>query len=59
MPKPKHGANAPNQPDAASATSKQTVDGLKLFSGGEFDDWCRSVFTPFLQRKKLARVLDP
>ena len=59
MPSYKFGASVPTKPEAASAASKETKDGLKLFVGGEFDDWLRTVFTPFLQRRKLARVLDP
>ena len=43
----------------SNAQPKVTADGLVCFLGGEFDDWNRTVFLPFLRRKKLARVLDP
>ena len=44
---------------SSNVLPKTTADGLVCFLGGEFDDWNRSVFLPFLRRKKLARVLDP
>ena len=55
----KPGAAAPLKFGVSNAPPKVTADGLVCFLGGEFDDWNRSAFLPFLRRKKLARVLDP
>ena len=54
----KPGAAASLKFGVSNAPPKVTADGLVCFQGGEFDDWFKSSFMPFLKRKKLAGVLD-